>query len=139
MANTQINPLTFYDGAPFNANDLNMLQQNITAASTKAELANTTANGKKEFGVIRTGTVVLNDLKADVPQKASLNFGNFEGGTPYIVASPFLSEPLDSKHHLTVTVVGVGLGSSPFIYVTSSKAMSKLTVSWIAAKMMDAS
>jgi hypothetical protein len=131
--------VTFNEGAPFDPNDLNQLQDNLTDVFTKStSLLNATkdASGQNRVAVTDQGSASI-ILKGTTPASATVTFTpSFSAGVDTgFVAS--MSQALTSTTgNVSVSAVLNADKTGGTIYAVSNKATtSTISVNWIATQL----
>ena len=132
--------VTFNEGAPFDPNDLNQLQTNLTDVfTTSRSLLNATkdASGQNRVAIVDQGEVQLT-LKGTTPVSQTVTFtSSFVAGQETgFVAS--VGQALSSSTGI-VSVAAVknstGTGGTIFAASTNTKATGSINISWMAAQL----
>jgi len=131
--------VTFNEGAPFDPNDLNQLQDNLTDVFTKStSLLNATkdSSGQNRVAVTDQGTASI-ILKGTTPASVSVTF------TPSFTADTDTGFVASMAQALTSTTGNVSVSAvlntdktGGTIYAVSNKATtSTISVNWIATQL----
>ena len=135
------NVVTFNEGAPFDPNDLNQLQLNLTDVFTKStNLLNATkdASGKNRVAVTDQGFVEI-VLKGTAAAEASVTFTpSFTAGTDTGFVASMAQALTSTTGNVSVSAVLNSDKTGGKIYAVSNKATtSKIIVNWIATQLKD--
>lgn len=132
--------VTFNEGAPFDPNDLNQLQDNLTDVFTKStNLLNATKDnsGQNRIAIIDQGTVSIS-LNGTTPQKSSpVTFSpSFIAGTDTGFVASMGQALTSTTGNVSVSAVLNTDKTGGTIYAVSNKATTAtITVNWIATQL----
>lgn len=131
--------VTFNEGAPFDPNDLNQLQDNLTDVFTKStSLLNATkdASGQNRVAVTDQGTASI-ILKGTTPVSTTVTFTpSFTAGTDTGFVASMAQAITSTTGNISVSAVLNTDKTGGTIYAVSNKATtSTITVNWIATQL----
>ncbi len=132
--------VTFNEGAPFDPNDLNQLQSNLTDVfTTSKSLLNATrdASGQNRVAIVDQGTATLT-LKGSTPVSQTVTFTSsfVSGQETGFVAS--VGQALTAAIGIvSVSAVKNAQGTGGTIYAASNnaKATGDIKINWMAAQL----
>jgi len=131
--------VTFNEGAPFDPNDLNQLQDNLTDVFTKStSLLNATkdSSGQNRVAVTDQGTASI-ILKGTTPASVSVTFTpSFTAGTDTGFVASMAQALTSTTGNVSVSAVLNIDKTGGTIYAVSNKATtSTISVNWIATQL----
>lgn len=132
--------VTFNEGAPFDPNDLNQLQANLTDVfTTSRSLLNATkdASGTNRVAIVDQGIVEIT-LKGTTPVSQNVTFtSSFVAGQETGLVASFGQALTTALGVVSVSAVLNSTGTGGTIYAVSSKttATSAVKINWIAAQL----
>jgi hypothetical protein len=131
--------VTFNEGAPFDPNDLNQLQDNLTDVFTKStSLLNATkdSSGQNRVAVTDQGTASI-ILKGTTPTSVSVTFTpSFTAGTDTGFVASMAQALTSTTGNVSVSAVLNTDKTGGTIYAVSNKATtSTISVNWIATQL----
>jgi hypothetical protein len=131
--------VTFNEGAPFDPNDLNQLQDNLTDVFTKStSLLNATkdSSGQNRVAVTDQGTASI-ILKGTTPASVSVTFTpSFTAGTDTGFVASMAQALTSTTGNVSVSAVLNTDKTGGTIYAVSNKATtSTISVNWIATQL----
>lgn len=130
------NPVTFYQGAPIDASQLNKLQQNITQAWTASNnllvAATVQGEGQQLLPVItsKQATVVLNTKGVG---SEPVEFANVFTTTPSVIAC-LAQDPKEKQY--TVSAVATGTNTAKVYVVGPASTSVTVTVIGLSNKVI---
>jgi|LakMenE01Jun11ns_1017448.scaffolds.fasta_scaffold9393767_2 hypothetical protein len=137
------NVVTFNEGAPFDPNDLNQLQLNLTNVFTKSTtLLNATkdSSGTSRVAITDQGSASI-VLKGTTPASTTVTFTpSFTAGTDTGFVASMGQALTSTTGNVSVSAVINSDKTGGTIYAVSSKATtSTINVNWIATQLKDIS
>ena len=132
--------VTFNEGAPFDPNDLNQLQTNLTDVfTTSRSLLNATkdASGQNRVALVDQGEITLT-LKGTTPVKDTVTFtSSFVSGQETGFTASIGQAITTAIGVVSVSAVLNTTGTGGTIYAVSnnSKATGTLKINWMAAQL----
>jgi hypothetical protein len=131
--------VTFNEGAPFDPNDLNQLQDNLTDVFTKStSLLNATkdSSGQNRVAVTDQGTASI-ILKGTTPASVSVTFTpSFTAGTDTGFVASMAQALTSTTGNVSVSAVLNTDKTGGTIYAVSNKTTtSTISVNWIATQL----
>jgi hypothetical protein len=132
--------VTFNEGAPFDPNDLNQLQSNLTDVfTTSKSLLNATrdSSGQNRVAIVDQGFVTIT-LKGTTPVNQTVTFtSSFVAGTDTGFVASVGQALTAALGIVSVSAVKNSTGTGGTIYVATSnaKATGDIKINWMAAQL----
>lgn len=127
--------ITFDAGAPVDANDLNQLQDNITALFAQTNTLYNATIGQQNDPVVPAifaNTITVDGLRKDEPKVENLPIGGGFTEAPVIIAT--IASRLKDKEQIYINAFASG-PTSATVEVKTSSGRNSVKVSYIAIQM----